>query len=160
MQSRFHQSWSFLHNHPAAQVPPTAQAFQPGFQRAMWHGYHRRGPSRVLWFLIGGGVFAWWYHHNERKQAIKQGKVPEAWGWHGQHGQCGNKWGRDRWLENENQQQQPTPVAPVAAGTAAAVATDEKAQPTPAAPVPQQIDPWEAERQKMKQVGQQSMDAV
>ncbi|KZT50296.1 hypothetical protein CALCODRAFT_513373 [Calocera cornea HHB12733] len=158
MQSRFHQSWSHIYNQPAA------QPLQPGFQRAMYHGFHRRGPSRLLWFLIGGGVFAWWYHHKEVKQAIMQGKVPESsqWGW---HGACGNRWGRERWLENANQQQQQHqqpqqqyPAAPVAIPTEAAVVTDEKGQPVPARPQP--ADPWEAERQKIKQVSQQSMDAA
>ncbi|EJU06685.1 hypothetical protein DACRYDRAFT_103633 [Dacryopinax primogenitus] len=119
----------------------------------MFHPYYRRGPSRLLWFLIGGGVFAWWYHHRDRKEAIMQGRTPEQWGWHGCH-----KWGRERWLENGPQQRQ-NGVPATGTSAAPAVAVDANNKPA-ATTTPQQGDPWEAEREKMRRVGQQSVEAA
>jgi hypothetical protein len=38
-----------------------------------WHpGYYRRGPSRLLWFFLGGAAVAWWHYKANPEYAQKR----------------------------------------------------------------------------------------
>ncbi|KAF9245236.1 hypothetical protein BU15DRAFT_70993 [Melanogaster broomeanus] len=32
------------------------------------HIYHHRGPSRIIWFIVGAGVATWWHHSSAMRE--------------------------------------------------------------------------------------------
>jgi len=129
--------------------------------------YHhfRRGPRRLIWFILGGVAATWWMKHKEmrtherymghcvRRQPVQPASPPEMNG--------------DTSQQNQNQSQNTPPPPPPPAsrtqwgGNAEAQYQSPTANPTPP-PMPfgWSNQQWEEEKEKMWAMGRQAGDTA
>lgn len=116
--------------------PPPPHFYRGG----MW----QRGPSRIIWFLIGAGATYWWLKHRERK-----GQIPPF---------CA----RHRLQPPTNDSDQQNPGWPQNMGNIPRAINNIPADPSSQSPswgTPTNWK-WDPDREQLDKISKQAVDAV